>query len=33
MMEAVLHQNRTRAEVFGTDADQYDRARPDYPRR
>jgi SAM-dependent methyltransferase len=27
----VLHQNRTRAEAFGTDADQYDRARPGYP--
>jgi SAM-dependent methyltransferase len=27
----VLHQNRDRAEAFGTVADQYDRARPDYP--
>lgn len=27
----MLHHDRARAEVFGTDADQYDRARPDYP--
>jgi SAM-dependent methyltransferase len=27
----VLHHNWDRAEAFGTVADQYDRARPDYP--
>lgn len=28
---AVVHQDRRRAESFGTDAEQYDRARPSYP--
>ncbi len=27
----MLHQDRRRAESFGADAEQYDRARPDYP--
>ena len=31
MLSAVLHENRRRAEVFGDDAEQYDRSRPAYP--
>ncbi|HUE58174.1 MAG TPA: class I SAM-dependent methyltransferase [Acidimicrobiales bacterium] len=29
----MLHENRRRAEIFGDDAEQYDRSRPHYPRR
>jgi SAM-dependent methyltransferase len=29
--EEMLHQDRRRAESFGADAEQYDRARPGYP--
>lgn len=29
--EGMLHQDRRRAESFGADAEQYDRARPGYP--
>jgi SAM-dependent methyltransferase len=29
--DPVLHEDRTRADSFGVDADQYDRARPGYP--
>ncbi len=29
--EGMLHQDRHRAESFGADAEQYDRARPSYP--
>ncbi len=28
----MLHENRRRAEIFGDDAEQYDRSRPDYPQ-
>lgn len=31
MLFDVLHENRQRAEIFGDDAEQYDRSRPGYP--
>jgi SAM-dependent methyltransferase len=31
MLSGVLYENRQRAEVFGDDAEQYDRSRPRYP--
>ena len=31
MLFGVLHENRQRAEIFGDDAEQYDRSRPSYP--